>query len=82
MTSAELAEEIRRRQLPSVDSLIEQDRMVMASTAKRRELHKQQEAAKAFVRKAEQAVDAWRESTRSRSRCMTLGCFAVLSCCS
>lgn len=61
MTSAELAEEIRRRQLPSVDSLIEQDRQVMASTAKRRELHKQQEAAKAFVRKAEQAVDAWRE---------------------
>ena len=61
MTSAELAEEIRRRQLPSVDSLIEQDRMVMESTAKRRELHKQQEAAKAFVRKAEQAVHAWRE---------------------
>ena len=61
MTSAELAEEIRRRQLPSVDSLIEQDRMVMESTAQRRELHKQQEAAKAFVRKAEQAVDAWRE---------------------
>jgi hypothetical protein len=61
MSSAELAEEIRRRQLPSVDSLIEQDRMVMESTAKRRELHKQQEAAKAFVRKAEQAVDAWRE---------------------
>ena len=61
MTSAELAEEIRRRQLPSVDSLIEQDRQVMASTAKRRELHKQQEAVKAFVRKAEQAVDAWRE---------------------
>ena len=61
MTSAELAEEIRRRQLPSVDSLIEQDRMVMESTTKRRELHKQQEAVKAFVRKAEQAVDAWRE---------------------
>lgn len=61
MTSAELAEEIRRRQLPSVDSLIEQDRMVMESTAKRRELNKQQEAAKAFVRKAEQAVHAWRE---------------------
>ena len=61
MTSAELAEEIRRRQLPSVDSLIEQDRMVMESMAKRRELHKQQEAAKAFVRKAEQAVHAWRE---------------------
>jgi len=61
MTSAELAEEIRRRQLPSVDSLIEQDRMVMESTAKRRELNKQQEAAKAFVRKAEQAVNAWRE---------------------
>lgn len=61
MSSAELAEEIRRRQLPSVDSLIEQDRMVMESTAKRRDLHKQQEAAKAFVRKAEQAVDAWRE---------------------
>ncbi|WP_232096976.1 hypothetical protein [Comamonas thiooxydans] len=47
--------------MPSVDSLIEQDRQVMASMAKRRELHKQQEAAKAFVRKAEQAVDAWRE---------------------
>lgn len=61
MTSAELAEEIRRRQLPSVDSLVEQDRQVMAFTAQRRELHKQQEAAKAFVRKAEQAVDAWRE---------------------
>lgn len=61
MTSAELAEEIRRRQLPSVDILIEQDRMVMESTAKRRELHKQQEAAKALVRKAEQAVHAWRE---------------------
>ena len=61
MTSAELAEEIRRRQLPSVASLIEQDRMVMASTAKRRELNKQQEAAKAFVRKAEQAVHAWRK---------------------
>ena len=61
MTSAELAEEIRRRQLPSVDSLIEQDRMVMESTAKRRELNKQQEAAKAFVRKAEQAVHAWRK---------------------
>lgn len=61
MTSAELAEEIRRRQLPSVDSLVEQDRQVMASTAKLRELHKQQEAAKALVRKAEQAVDAWRE---------------------
>ncbi|UUC96750.1 MobA/MobL family protein [Comamonas sp. C11] len=61
MTSAELAEEIRRRQLPSVDSLVEQDRMVMESTAKCRELHKQQEAAKAFVRKAEQAVDVWRE---------------------
>lgn len=61
MTSAELAEEIRRRQLPSVDSLIEQDRMVMESMAKRRELNKQQEAAKAFVRKAEQAVHAWRE---------------------
>lgn len=61
MTSAELAEEIRLRQLPSVNSLIEQDRMVMESTAKRRELNKQQEAAKAFVRKAEQAVDAWRE---------------------
>ena len=61
MTSAELAEEIRRRQLPSVDSLIEQDRQVMASTTKRRELHKQQEAVKAFVRKAEQAVHAWRK---------------------
>lgn len=61
MTSAELAEEIRRRQLPSVDSLIEQDRQVMASTTKRRELHKQQEAVKALVRKAEQAVHAWRE---------------------
>ena len=61
MTSAELAEEIRRRQLPSVASLIEQDRMVMASTDKRRELNKQQEAAKAFVRKAEQAVHAWRK---------------------
>lgn len=61
MTSAELAEEIRRRQLPSVDSLIEQDPQVMESTAKRWELHKQQEAAKAFVRKAEQAVHAWRE---------------------
>ena len=61
MTSAELAEEIRRRQLPSVDSLVEQDRQVMASTAKRRELHKQQEVAKALVRKAEQAVHAWRK---------------------
>lgn len=61
MTSAELAEEIRRRQLPSVDSLIEQDRMVMESTAKRRELHKQQEASKAFVGKAEQAIETWRE---------------------
>ncbi len=60
MTSADLAEEIRRRQLPSVDSLVEQDRQVMASTAKRRELHKQQEVAKALVRKAEQAVHAWR----------------------
>lgn len=61
MTSAELAEEIRRRQLPSVDSLVEQDRQVMESTAKRRELDKQQEAAQAFVRKAEQALHAWRE---------------------
>ncbi len=62
MSSAQLAEEIGRRQLPSVDILVEQDRMVMESTAKRRELHKQKEAAKAFVRKAEQAVDAWRET--------------------
>ena len=41
MSSTELAEEIRRRQLPSVDSEVERDRAVMASTAKRRELHKQ-----------------------------------------
>lgn len=61
MTSAELAEEIRRRQLPSVDSLIEQDRQVMASTAQLRELYKQQETAKALVRNAEQAVHAWRK---------------------
>lgn len=61
MSSAELAEEIRRRQLPSVDSLVEEDRAVSESTAKRRELHKQQEAAAAFVAKVERAQQAWRE---------------------
>lgn len=36
MTSAELVEEISRRRPPNVDSVIEQTRSVMESTAKRR----------------------------------------------
>ena len=75
MTSTELAEEIRRRQLPSVDSEVERDRAVMASTAKRRELHKQEEAGKAFVRKAEQAIDAWREQHPLKAKMHDSGVF-------
>ena len=68
MSSAELAEEIRRRQLPSVASLVEEDRAVSESTAKRRELHKQQEAAAAFVAKAERAQQAWREQHPAKAK--------------
>ena len=75
LSSTELAEEIRRRQLPSVDSEVEQDRAVMASTAKRLELHKQEEAGKAFVRKAEQAIDAWREHHPLKAKMHDSGVF-------
>ena len=75
LSSTELAEEIRRRQLPSVDSEVERDRAVMASTAKRRELHKQEEAGKAFVRKAEQAIDAWREQHPLKAKMHDSGVF-------
>ena len=75
MSSTELAEEIRRRQLPSVDSEVECDRAVMASTAKRRELHQQEEAAKAFVRKAEQAIDTWREQHPLKAKMHDSGVF-------
>jgi len=75
MSSTELAEEIRRRQLPSVDSEVERDRAVMASTAKRRELHKQEEAGKAFVLKAEQAIDAWREQHPLKAKMHDSGVF-------
>ena len=75
MTSTELAEEMRRRQLPSVDSEVERDRAVMASTAKRRELHKQEEAGKAFVLKAEQAIDAWREQHPLKAKMHDSGVF-------
>ena len=75
MSSTELAEEIRRRQLPSVDSEVECDRAVMASTAKRRELHKQEEAGKAFVLKAEQAIDAWREQHPLKAKMHDSGVF-------
>ena len=75
MTSTELAEEIRRRQLPSVDSEVERDRAVMASTAKRRELYKQEEAGKAFVLKAEQAIDAWREQHPLKAKMHDSGVF-------
>jgi len=75
MSSTELAEEIRRRQLPSVDSEVERDRFVMASTAKRRELHKQEEAGKAFVFKAEQAIDAWREQHPLKAKMHDSGVF-------
>ena len=75
ITSTELAEEIRRRQLPSVDSEVERYRAVMASTAKRRELHKQEEAGKAFVLKAEQAIDAWREQHPLKAKMHDSGVF-------
>ena len=75
MSSTELAEEIRRRQLPSVDSEVERDRAVMASTAKRRELHKQEETGKAFVLKAEQAIDAWREQHPLKAKMHDSGVF-------
>ena len=75
MSSTELAEEIRRRQLPSVDSEVERDRFVMASTSKRRELHKQEEAGKAFVLKAEQAIDVWREQHPLKAKMHDSGVF-------
>ena len=75
MSSTEMTEEIRRRQLPSVDSEVERDRAVMASTAKRRELHKQEEAGKAFVLKAEQAIDAWREQHPLKAKMHDSGVF-------
>ena len=47
----------------------------MASTAKRRELHKQEEAGKAFVLKAEQAIDAWREQHPIKAKMHDSGVF-------
>ena len=68
MSSAELAEEISRRRPPNVDSVIEQTRSVMESTAKRRELYKQEEAGKAAVRNGERAIDDWREKHPNKAK--------------
>ena len=68
MTSAELVEEISRRRPPNVDSVIEQTRSVMESTAKRRELYKQEEAGKAAVRNGERAIDDWREKHPNKAK--------------
>ena len=66
--AAELAEEISRRRPPNVDSVIEQTRSVMESTAKRRELYKQEEAGKAAVRNGERAIDDWREKHPNKAK--------------
>ena len=75
MTSAELAEEIRRRQLPDVDSLVERDQAVRASAARLRELRKQEENGKAFMAKAERAIQDWREQHPVKAKMHDAGVF-------